>query len=233
MLSDHLDAVTLERSLLRDLSDELAHQTDAHLSSCLPCRRQLDALARERAAFLTELPFDTLLPQLPPRPAPSRWRTAARAGLALAAAVVALVVSARLAWAPAEPVRLKGVGLSLFRSRAGAVKLLTAEDRLAAGDALRLSVTVDASGRWMAWAVDGSGRVDRMLEQPLQLEQGAVTLPGAVVVEAPCLRTWFIAAKLDGPLERYEAELGEAARSGALERPPARPHQGVIDAWCE
>lgn len=234
MLSHHPSAATLERCLLRDLPPAQQEATAAHARDCLPCRRQLEALSRERAAFLEAMPFESLQPALErARPRPTWPRKAAVAALALAAAVVAVVFVPRTPAETAETVRFKGAGLSVYRSRGGAVTLLGADDKLAAGDAVRLVVATDAPGEWMAWAIDSAGRLDRVLDRPVTLERGAIPLPGSVVVEAPCLRTWFVAAKVRGSLEAHEAELAEALRTGTFPRRGARANEAIADAWCE
>ncbi len=139
-----------------------------------------------------------------------RLRAFAALGAVAASALIALFAF------PDGPVRLKGLGVAVHRQRGAEIRPLGEGDTVAAGDALRLVVTVPRPGRYMAWVVDAHGRVDRAVDAPQELAAGAHALPGSVVVEAPCVSSRVVVERLALPLEEAEAGLRERVRAGAL-----------------
>ena len=82
--------------LAGELDRRARGELHAHLSDCTACSHRLDAIVRERAAWLTRVPAFEDLRALADTPKPSRARTARWRWAAPLAAAVALLLLARL-----------------------------------------------------------------------------------------------------------------------------------------
>ena len=198
-----------------------------HLEACDRCRGLVAGIAHERERLLARSPAAAFVAQVKLRREAGQRRARRRwfawgsglSGLGLAAAAALLLVprldgSARLDGAPrpvaptqgpgaGAGVRLKGTGVEVFRRRDEQVERLTDEARVRAGDGLRIAVTLPAAESVSVWFVDAQGRVDRFPEaQPLALGAGENLLPGAVVVDEPCVDLHLVVRTRAGELVR-------------------------------
>ncbi|MBK7863954.1 MAG: hypothetical protein IPJ65_36170 [Archangiaceae bacterium] len=212
-VSTHPSPFALEQLHAGDLPTEQRAAAQAHIADCARCLQTLSALEGAQARFLTEQPatlgLARALAQPPRRAAPPRRLVFAGFG-ALAALAATLALVTLLPSAPVEAVRLKGAAVTVQRERAGAVWPLGPADRIAAGDRLRVVLTVSRPARYMAWLVDAGGTLDRVIDAPLQLEPGVHPLPGSMQVDAPCSELTLVVEAVDGSLEDAEAKLRQA-----------------------
>jgi hypothetical protein len=189
----------------------------AHLPSCAVCRHRVAALAQDRERQLARLPAAVFVAQVARR----REQHAARArrrniaivaiasglGLATAAAagltIVPSVPDVTIGSTATDDVRMKGIGIQVFRKRGEQVAPLATGDRVRAGDGLRIAVTLAQPDRVSVWFVDRNGHIDRYPDEiPPTLAAGDTVLPGAVVVDAPCVDMRLIVQTSAGRLER-------------------------------
>src|SRR5262249_6961793 len=156
--------------------------TEEHVAACESCAAVIAKLEAVHKAFAASHPVHQLTAKLAERQRrrSKRWLGFGALGmLSLAAASFLLPVF----W-PRGGVRLKGGGLALHRKRGDVVRVLSADDRVRAGDALRIVVTLSVPNSVGAWMVDAHGRVDRLVSQGLvTLPAGEQALEGSAVVE--------------------------------------------------
>jgi hypothetical protein len=147
----------------------------------------------ERAGGL--LPPDEFVAQLSVRMGREVRRVSQFRRWAVISAAAALAASAALIMTPrrSEVIALRGSGLQVHRNRDGMAKLMESGDRIKAGDALRLVVTLPHAEPVDVWFVDATGRVDRLLATgPASLGSGEQTLPGSALVDSPCSDMWLV-----------------------------------------
>src|SRR5262245_13946302 len=146
----HQSSLTLERLSVGDLPAEASQAAAQHLSGCETCRAFLDELEGARDAFLREWPRERILARLEVSRIPllrqKRWRWAGLVAAA-ACAAVALFFAAR----PEERIQLKGSAVTVHRKRADEVRILRADDRIRAGDALRVVLAMPRREQVSAW----------------------------------------------------------------------------------
>ena len=219
-MSEHPSRFMLERHCVGDLSPAERDKTVFHLETCPSCQERVGEIKDEAERELVLLPPDEFVAKLSVRMGREvrrasqlrRW-----AAVSAAAAMAAVVV---LMMAPRRPdtVALRGSGLQVHRNRDGMAKLMETGDRIKAGDALRVVVTLPHPEPVDVWFVDATGRVDRLLSAgPLQLSAGERALPGSAVVDAPCSDMWVVVGVGAASTSSAEATLkglGPGARAG-------------------
>jgi hypothetical protein len=211
-MTDHPSRFMLERHCVGDLSPGERDKTVFHLENCTSCQVRVGEMKNEAARELAVSPPDEFVAKLSVRmgrevrrTSPFRRWAAVSAAAAMAAAAV-LIMTPR----PQRTVALRGSGLQVHRNRDGIAKLMNTGDRIKAGDALRMVITLPHPEPVDVWFVDATGRVDRLLATgPLRLNAGEQTLPGSAVVDAPCSDMWVVvgigaasAASVEGSLRR-------------------------------
>jgi hypothetical protein len=217
-MTAHPSSTVLERFSAEDLAGAARQETAAHVERCASCRAYLEELALARDARLASVPPDRFIGLVAERRdraaglAHRRRRRYVMGGTsALLAAAAALVLIAR----PGPEIRLKGTGVAVHRSRAGAVRVLGEGDTIRVGDALRLVVTLPRRSAVAAWFVDQNGRVDGLLSSgAVVLPAGEQPLPGSVTVEAPCVDSQVVVAVGRAANGDTEAALRRALVSG-------------------
>ena len=116
-----------------------------------------------------------------------------------------------------DDVRFKGAGFSLVRQRGAEQHEMTSADRVRAGDALEVVVTQARAGAVAAWIVDGSGRIDAVVEGAVaHLGAGRGALPASLVVDAPCSPMVVVAAAGDAIAPTETAMRAVVAGAGGL-----------------
>jgi hypothetical protein len=220
-MSEHPSRFMLERHCVGDLSPAERDNTVFHLESCTSCQVRIGEIKDEAERELSLLPPDEFVAKLSVRMGREvrrasqfrRWATVSAAAAMAAAAV--LMLSPRRS----DTVTLRGSGLQVHRNRDGMAKLMETGDRIKAGDALRVVVTLPHPEPVDVWFVDATGRVDRLLATgPLQLSSGERALPGSAVVDAPCSDMWVVVGVGAASTSSAEAtlkRLGPNPRSGS------------------
>ena len=220
-MSEHPSRFMLERHCVGDLSPAERDKTVFHLEACSSCQVRIGEIKDEAERELTLLPPDEFVAKLSVRMGREvrrasqfrRWATVSAAAAMAAAAV--LMLSPRRS----DTVALRGSGLQVHRNRDGMAKLMDTGDRIKAGDALRVVVTLPHPEAVDVWFVDATGRVDRLLTTtgPLALSSGEQALPGSAVVDAPCSDMWVVVgvgAASTASAETTLKRLGPSPRTG-------------------
>jgi|GEM_PF-4116862 len=217
----HPTSLTLERLSVGDLPAEASQAAKQHVSECAPCRAFLDELEAARDSFLREWPRERVLARLSAiripliKQTPWRWP----ALIAAASSAVVLFFIAR----PVERIQLKGPAVTVHRKRGDEVRILRGDDRIRAGDALRIALAVPRREQVSAWFIDARGRVDRAVaDESIALDPGEHALPGSVIVESPCVDLCLVI--MTGA---ESSKIGQAAfrRAAAQNLPPG-------EAWA-
>jgi hypothetical protein len=209
-MSGHPSEPALERFSVDDLAPAAEAEIAAHVAECAACRGLLDELERARAARLAAAPPDRFVARVAARRARTRTRRLISTGMVAFAAAAALLLMLR----PRPDVRLKGVGVVIQCRRDAEVHVLGSDEKIRAGDRLRVVVTRAEAGAVAAWFVDDHGRVDALLPEPAQLAAGEQALPGSAIVEAPCIDSWLVVATGEAANARVEATLRAAVAHG-------------------
>lgn len=229
-MNGHPGSLQLERFSVADLALELQEKTRDHVEHCAQCRRSLAELEHSREECLRTLPADKLLANLARHQGRSKrpW-IAVGALTALAAGVVLLVLLPTV-----NRIRLKGLGVSVYCKRGDQVRLLAPSERIRAGDAMRVVLTVAKPEPAAAWFLDARGRVDRFLtDGSTQFDPGEHALPTAVV-ESPCVDLWLIITTGSDASRRLEAAFERARREGVVPGEGWAPAGAVVRALrCE
>jgi ferric-dicitrate binding protein FerR (iron transport regulator) len=211
-MTDHPSSLQLERFSVDDLPADAQKKTHAHVQDCPECRHALDELEQARRDCLRELPAEKLLARMAPRPRPRRplWSWIGFGAVTAAAAGLAVV----LFFPGAQPIHLKGMGVSVYCRRGDQVRLLAADERIRAGDGLRVVLTLTRQQPAAAWFLDARGRVDRFLtDGSTALDPGEHALPGAIV-ESPCVDHWLVVLTGSGAAQRLAAAFEHARADG-------------------
>ncbi|HET6282820.1 MAG TPA: hypothetical protein VFH73_17785 [Polyangia bacterium] len=182
----------LERFSVGDLPQPLGRETSRHVSDCASCRGYLDELDAARAARQAAVPPELFVAQVANRRdrgasiSSLRRRRRLAAGILTTAAAAAAVLL--LIPRPVPQVALKGAGVAIHRNRGGQVHILSGDENIRAGDALRIVVTLPRPNQVAAWFVDANGRVDGLLAgATVSLPADEQTLPDSAIVKSPCL----------------------------------------------
>lgn len=209
VLSDPADEHPSELALIRLRQRELEAETEralaAHLACCAACRKRLEGMAGEAAAFLERYPMASVLQaQRSPSSTPPfaawrrlfampRFRIAAAAclGSILLLGVTALL-SRRVAAPPAISAdeRIKG-GLIQWVVKRGEAQLVAGTDfQFRAGDEIGLLVLAAHPGQLKVFSVDERGAIEELIPAPgepaLAIQPGKRTVsPFSLHLEAP------------------------------------------------
>jgi hypothetical protein len=179
------------RYSVNDLPADEQEMVRRHVETCAECGEALSSLGREREALLQRMPSASLLASLERRRFAERRRARTLFGGSMTAllAAAALVLFMRT---PSKPVGLKGGGLSIYVKRGQDVRPLGADERVRAGDALRLVLTLDRKSPVRIWSIDDQWRVDAIMPRARELGPGTIELDGSVVIENPCVSGWVV-----------------------------------------
>ncbi|HEU4382145.1 MAG TPA: hypothetical protein VFR85_01480 [Anaeromyxobacteraceae bacterium] len=226
----HLPAWLLERMAFEPEATPAGDGHHQHHQACESCRATVEALRRERDAFLASRPARPFLaglaaaetPSVPERPASrSAWRWLFTGGLAAAgAAAVAIAL-----WpAPGNEIRFKGEAtFTLFVSRGGeAARPLETGETLRPGDLLRFGVVSPTPAHALVASIDEGGRVSRYHPPtgsggaPVEGRAQLQVLPGSVELDETVGREWIVLVLSPGPLDGRRVE--EALRKAWRER---------------
>lgn len=195
-MSAHPPSLVLERLSVDNLPSAQAEEVRAHVASCPECAALLDELSRERAALVSSLPPSEFAARVSARAratarrARRRWLGAATATVAMAAALLFVFLR------PTRPgTQMRGSGLTVYRERNGNVSMLGARDKIRAGDRLRIVLLLPRASTVEGKFVDEHGTIEDLLLQPIDLEAGEQTLPGAFTVDKPCASGWLIVSR--------------------------------------
>ena len=194
-MNEHPSRFMLERHCVGDLSPAEREKTVFHLESCINCQARVGDIKEQAERDLALWPADDFIAALSTRMGGQVTRISHFRRWAVVGIAAALAAAAALTMSPRRPERiaLRGSGLQVHRNRDGIAKLMDASDRIRAGDALRLVVTLPRAEPVDVWFVDATGRVDRLLAAgPVDLGTGEQALPGSAVVDAPCADMWIV-----------------------------------------
>jgi anti-sigma factor RsiW len=151
-----------------ELEGDERSRTEAHLAGCARCQASARELAREREALQGSLPFERFAAGVAEglaraeAPAAAPRRRFLRAGLALAAvlvAVAAVPLLLRIAPGPdTQGWRAKGaLELTLWAGEGGRVRALGADEPVPAGASLRVGLPASGHAHAAVALVDGDG----------------------------------------------------------------------------
>jgi hypothetical protein len=222
-MSEHPSRFMLERHCVGDLSPAERDETILHLQRCPSCQVRIGDIKEQAARDLARYPADEFVTQLSLRMGHevrrvSQFRRWAAVGMAAAMAAAATLILAPRAHEPLDVIALRGSGLQVHRNRDGMAKLMENGDRIKAGDALRVVVTLPHPEPVDVWFVDATGRVDRLLATgAVSVGTGEQALPGSAVVDAPCTDMWVVVgvgAAATSNAEPALKQLGAGTRAG-------------------
>jgi anti-sigma factor RsiW len=222
---------TLQRLVAEELKGEDRDSVAAHTVSCTHCRARVNALDREREAFLRAHPFDEVEAEIAERalfvpddpeirvgtPWWERWRApllvlAVGGMAAMVVAMIALPGSGGRGDASTAPGnRAKGItALNAALHRDGRVTEVTDETRVRAGDELQFAVDTGTHDHLVLVGVDGTGAVtvylpaDGGASLPLEPGAGRVLDRGFRLDDAPGPEV-FVAFLTDEPIDARDA----------------------------
>lgn len=220
-MSEHPCRFMLERHCAGDLSPAERDNTVFHLESCPTCQVRVGEIQDQAARDLSRFPPDEFVAQLSVRMGREDRRVSQFRRWAMVSVAAAMAAGAVLVVAPRrhEAIALRGSGLQVHRNRDGMAKLMDTADRIQAGDALRVVVTLTHPEPVDVWFVDTTGRVDRLLARgPVTLGSGEQALAGSALVDAPCSDMWVVVGVGAAPTSSAEAalkRLGPSPRDGS------------------
>ena len=220
-MSEHPSRFMLERHCVGDLSAAERNKTVFHLESCPSCQVRVGEIKDQAERDLALLPPDEFVAQLSVRMGKEVHRVSQFRRWAAVSVAAAMAAAAAFIMTPRrqDVIALRGSGLQVHRNRDGMAKLMESGDRIRAGDALRIVVTLPHAEPVDVWFVDATGRVDRLLATgPVSLGTGEQALPGSAVVDAPCSDMWVVVgvgASSTSSAEAMLKRLGPGPRDGS------------------
>ena len=143
-----LSALQLDRYAMGELTPEAAKETATHLAGCRPCGEAMETLRAARGEPLPPLRVVPLAAERRP------WRRAIAAGVGIAAAASVVLVLRP----GGERVKGPGVALGMYVEHGGEVRRAGPGEVVAAGDALRFTVTAPQAVYVAVLSVDPAGR---------------------------------------------------------------------------
>jgi hypothetical protein len=204
-----------------DLPPAERDKTVFHLQACPSCQVRVGNIKDEAERSLATLPADEFVSQLSVRMGKQVQRVSQFRRWATVSVAVAMAAGATLIMTPRqhEAVTLRGSGLQVHRNRDGMAKLMENGDRIRAGDALRVVVTLAHAEPVDVWFVDSTGRVDRLMtDGPFRGTPGEQAMPGSAFVDAPCKDMWVVVGVGSGATSSAEGalkRLGPGTRDGS------------------
>jgi hypothetical protein len=231
----HPAARDLERFSVHDLPEARSLEIEAHLRACETCAANLRELDALREARMAVVPPDRFVEQLALRRARRTRSMGATVAVAVAmAAMVTLFVRKPRVEDLGGAVALKGSGVTVFRNRGGEVHALATDEKIRAGDALRVVLTLSRASTVAAWVVDVAGQVDRVAaDGALRLPAGESSLPGSLVVDAPCLDLELVVVTDTGSIEDLEQRLRHLGGEAGLVETALPPNAITRRLQCE
>jgi len=220
-MSEHPNRFMLERHCVGDLSPAERDRTVVHLESCAACQERVGDIKDQAERDLAMHPADEFVSQLSVRMGKQVQRVSQFRRWAAVSVAAAMAAGATLIMTPRrhDAITLRGSGLQVHRNRDGMAKLMEGGDRIRAGDALRVVVTLPHAEPVDVWFVDSSGRVDRLLvEGPHHGTPGEQTMPGSAFVDAPCKDMWVVVGvgrDASSSAEAALSRLGPGTRDGS------------------
>ncbi len=220
-MSEHPSRFVLERHCVGDLSPAEHDKTVFHLESCPSCQVRVGEIKDRAERDLALLPADEFVAQLSLRMRQEGRRSAPLRRWAAVGVAAAMAAAATLIMTPRrhDTIALRGSGLQVHRNRDGMARRMDGGDRIKAGDALRVVVTLAHPEPVDVWFVDSTGRVDRLLATgPMSLGTGEQTIPGSAVVNDPCSDMWVVVgvgAAATPSIEAALKRLGPDPRAGS------------------
>ena len=223
-------SLELDRFLLGELSGPDAERVRAHVESCERCAPVVAQMRAQREEALPPLRMNPplkLVASAPDEPraipmkprAPRWWPRIAAAGAGMAAAALALIA---LQPPPAE--RTKGAGgfsIAMYVQHGDEVRRAGPDERLQGGDAIRFSVTAEASGYAAILSLDAAGTASvyfPQTERAAALGAGAdVALPISTRLDATVGEEKIVGLFCNSPIEL--APVKESLARGSLELP--------------
>lgn len=193
--SPHPSRLELERLATDDLTAAARAEAEVHVVACTACSAYVSELLAATEQRLARVPPAAFLARHRQRRAQRRRRLAFlwTGALALGATAAVLVIAPRRGLEPSD-IRLKGLGMSVYRKRGGEIRRLAPGDGIRSGDALRVVLTLPQAGPVWVAAVDVNGRIDPLVPGGvLTVGGGEQPLAESAVVESPCLDMWLIA----------------------------------------
>jgi hypothetical protein len=219
-MSEHPNRFMLERHCVGDLSPAERDRTVVHLEGCAACQGRVGDIKSQADRDLAMHPADEFVSQLSVRMGKQDRRVSQFRRWATVSVAAAMAAGATLIMIPRQhdAITLRGSGLQVHRNRAGMAKLMEGGDRIRAGDALRVVVTLAHAEPVDVWFVDSSGRVDRLIaEGPLHGSPGEQAMPGSAFVDAPCKDMWVVVgvgSSATSSAETALKRLGPGTRNG-------------------
>jgi len=174
---------------------EAGPAVSAHLPTCDGCRRYVERLAHESAAFVSARPADRFVTQLETRAkTPGRSRGFLVVAAASVAAVLLVFLLPRTPSGPA--VLFKGSLVSISLKRGEQVTSLRDGDVLREGDALRFSVKTERAGHALVLNRDGQGKVTVVApfnaKAPQGVPEGTTVLDDSAALDATRGKETFV-----------------------------------------
>jgi hypothetical protein len=194
METAHPRKLDLDRLSVDDVPPDLRATLDGHVAACADCRAyvaelEADAAAHRGRSHVAFVDAVRARRTADLRRARRRRLVASGGAIAAAAAIAVVVVVAR----GGDEARVSGdttfkgsAGVAIHVKRGDRIGVLGAGDRVRAGDAVRVVVSLPVRSPVAAWMVDDTGRVDDVVAAPVVLDAGTAALPGSLVLEAPC-----------------------------------------------
>jgi len=188
-MTSHPSALTLEQLTVDDLPAAARATAAQHVEGCATCQAKVAEFEAARVALRSRTSATAFATTIRARSAQVVALRRRRMVVAAVTAACALAAGLVFMLRPVDHGRTgwKGAGLAIHRLRAGQVRVLTVEDRLRAGDGLRVVLTLQRPEQVTAWFEDAHGRIDRLTDAPLALEAGEHALPNSGTVENPCV----------------------------------------------
>ena len=220
-MSEHLSRFMLERHCVGDLSPAERDKTVFHLERCPSCQVRVSEIKDQAEHDLALLSPDEFVASLSARMGREGRRVSQFRRWAAVSVAAAMAAGATLIMTPRrhDAIALRGSGLQIHRNRDGMAKLMEGGDRIKAGDALRVVVTLSHAEPVDVWFVDTTGRVDRLLVTGMvSLGSGEHPLPGSAVVNTPCSDMWVVVGVGAASTSSAEAtlkRLGPSPRDGS------------------
>lgn len=176
----------LDQLVVGELAVAVARETRTHVAECLPCRRRVADIERERVAFVHALP---------------RRRAPWVAGISAAAAAAAIVVVATRGGGEEPGNRTKGSGehMSVYVEHRGHVHQASLDERVEPGDKLQMTLTLREARHISLFGTDATGATTVYFEG--RLDAGTdIPLPNSIILDGTLGRESYVVLFCAAPL---------------------------------